>query len=1074
MRKRLLIYISVIIGCLFVGLTTYHLLRNPEYISVTASGGNEIYLNIHETETLLIEHNLPSEGTTLSYTLSDESLLTFDLETGKIVAVKGGESTLTISTSNENFGPFTFTIRIGDGKSPETPYYIKTAEDLLSIGKIRTYGSINQDWSLSSCYEIINDINLAGVEWKAIGSFTDNNNYQDDLGFSGQIFGNNKIISNLTITDSNLENDGTSKCAGLFASLTNLAVIDSIKFNNVNITGQYDFVGTLAGVSSGATISKVEIKNANISVKPTVIQNAETQINEAYIMAGGLVGCCIVNYWEEVGSVVSDYGYLRTTISMSSFKGKIEIIEDTFDIANDTETETYISLGGIAGFNLGSTIINNKSEAIFNIPSDLANLSKTKSEVIINVGGILGLINTQEITSEIIVYPLIKNNLSIITCDNLTDKTGGVIGKTPINVQSTTGKQWIIGNYYYSDNIDLDFGGCSDIWEYATERVTTLSALNKKETYITSIIENWDIGELLSPWSIDEGNSAPEVNFLTGMEKEVKYEDEIYQISNITDFIFYYNKMTSPFVSPVSRKFWLSQNYILNKDINLDDAEITEWIPIGADFTFMGTFDGNGHKIYFDNDESQKINFNNVLVDGNYKYKYGAIFAIINVGAEVKNLTIQDLNINYAQYAGSIAGINLGTITNCYVEDITIENAIYAGFMAGVNKGVIQNNEESEDGEIIYSINANTRDGLYTLTLDNDKTIYAGSIVGYNTGLIQNIKVMGDYTIIGVLTEKNVIRVVGGAVGYNSGNIINCSTQNGYLADKSRGRIYLGGFCGINDGLIQLSHNGMEEGGLFTIITADINAGNQVVGGFVASLGYDGFIERCFANISITGYYAAGFAADLLGTVSECYVKGSVTGVYIGGFACNLAFESDSTRGGSINNCYNTVSLTGSTSNSIAAGLALFIRTPGKIENCYIANSFVGEGEKYYEAYTNTRNVLTQKASDMKLAYNVDKLGTVKGIIINIEADGVENSDVKRNDTVFNIFTDNSQNVYYLTKDQCMLGKEIYETAGFSVGVTAYWTMEIGSLPILNNLNLDNIPQIVEEGIIIDEELEEE
>ena len=143
------------------------------------------------------------------------------------------------------------------------------------------------------------------------------------------------------------------------------------------------------------------------------------------------------------------------------------------------------------------------------------------------------------------------------------------------------------------------------------------------------------------------------------------------------------------------------------------------------------------------------------------------------------------------------------------------------------------------------------------------------------------------------------------------------------------------------------------------------------------------------------------------------------------GFACNLAFESDSTRGGSISNCYNTVSLTGSTSNSIAAGLALFIRTPGKIENCYIANSFVGEGEKYYEAYTNTRNVLTQKASDMKLAYNVDKLGTVKGIIINIEADGVENSDV-RNDTVFNIFTDNSQNVYYLTKDQCMLERNIW------------------------------------------------
>lgn len=1069
MRKRFLIYLAVIIGCLFVGFTTYHLLKNHEYISVTASSGNEIYLNIHETDTLLIEHNLPAEGTTLSYTLSDESLLTFDLETGKIVALKGGEATLTITPSNEDFGPFTFTIRIGDGKSPETPYYIKTAEDLLSIGKIRIYNSVNQDWSLSSCYEIINDINLAGVEWKAIGSFTDNNNYKDDLGFSGQIFGNNKIISNLTITDSNFENNEVAKCAGFFSVLSNLAVIDSIKFNNVTITGQYDFVGVLAGVSSGASISKVEIRNANISVKPTLIENEE--INEAYIMVGGLIGCCDVNHWEETGSIVTDYGYLRTTISMSYFEGQIGLTNDTFDITNDAES--YISLGGITGFNLGSTIINNKSETTFNIPSNLANLSKEKEEIIINIGGILGLINTKEITDEIIVYPLIKNNLALITCDNLTDKTGGIIGKTPINIQNTIGKQWIIGNYYYSDNTELDFGGCSDIWEYATERITTLSALNQEETYITSIIENWDMGELLSPWNISEGND-PEINFLTGMDKEIKYEDEIYTISNINDFIFYYNKMTSSSVSALSRKFWLSQNYILDKDINLDDAGITEWIPIGADFTFMGTFDGNGHKIYFNNDESEKINFNNVIENENYKYKYGAIFAIINVGAEVKNLTVQDLNINYAQYAGSIAGINLGTITNCYVEDITIGNAIYAGFMAGINKGLIQNNEESEDGEIIYSINANTRDGIYTLTLDNDNTIYAGGIVGYNTGLIQNIKVKGSYTIIGILTESNVIRVVGGAVGYNSGEIINCSTQSGYLADNSRGRIYLGGFCGTNDGIIQKSHNGMEEGGSFTIITADINAGNQVIGGFVASLGYDGIIERCFANISITGYYAAGLAADLLGTASECYVKGSVTGVYIGGFACNLAFESDSTKGGIIRNSYNTVSLTGSTTDSISAGLALFIRTPGKIENCYIANSFVGEGEKYYESYTNTRNVITQKTSDMKLTYNVDKLGIVKGIIINVETDDVENLDVEKNDTIFNLFTDNSQNVYYLTKDQCMLEQEVYETAGFSVGVTAYWTVEIGSLPILNNLNLDNIPQLIEEELIIDEEVVEE
>lgn len=1059
MRKRFLVYLAVIIGCLFVGLTTYHLLKNHEYISVTASSGNEIYLNVQETDTIIIEHNLPAEGTTLTYTISDESIFSFDLETGKISALKGGESTLTITPSNENFGPFTFTIRVGDGQSTQTPYYVKTAEDLISIGKVRIYGTATQDWSLSSCYEIINDINMAEIEWKAIGSFIDNENNEDDFNFSGQIYGNNKTISNLTINDSNFENNNISRCAGLFASLSNLAVIDSIKFNNPTITGQYDFVGVVAGVSTGATISKIEITNANISVKPTTYEEAD--IIEAYLMVGGIVGCCDINYWQETGSVINNYGYARTTISMSSFKGIIEITADTFDIANASETESYISLGGITGFNLGSTIVNNKTEVTFDIPSNLATLSKEKEEVIIDIGGILGIINEKQITDEVIVYPLVKNNLAIITCDNLTDQTGGVIGKTPLTVQGT-GRQWIIGNYYSSDNSNLDFGGST--WDLATERITTSSALSQKDTYVTSITEDWDMGGLLSPWIISEGNSAPEINFENGMDKEVKYEEEIYTIASVEDFAFYYNKMTSTSVSALSRKFWLSQSYILNKDINLEAIGITEWVPIGSDFTFMGSFDGNNHKIYFDGEDSTKIMFNNVLEDGEYKYKFGAIFAVINTTAEVKNLTIEDLSINYAEYAGSIAGINLGTITNCYVENITIGNAIYAGFMAGVNKGTIQNTEESEDEEIIYSINANTRGGIYTLTLDNENTIYAGGMVGYNTGLIKNIKIKGSYTIIGILTENDVIRVMGGAVGYNKGEIIDCSVQTGYLTDNSRGRIYLGGFCGINNGLIQNSYNGIKDGETFTTVTADINAGNQVVGGFVASLGYDGLIKRCFANVSVTGYYAAGFAADLLGTVEECYVKGSVTGVYIGGFACNLAFESDTTRGGTIRNSYNTVSLTGSTADSISAGLALFIRTPGIIENCYISNTFVGYGEYYYESYTNTRFSLTQFASDKKLAYSVDKLGTVKGIIINIGAEGSINSDVNKNDTILNsILTDRTQNVYYLTNDKCALGKELYETAGFSVGVTAYWTIEIGSLPILNNLNLDNISQIVEE-----------
>jgi uncharacterized protein YjdB len=128
--KRLLVYFAVLVGCLFVGLTTYYMLKNYEHISITASSGNKIYLNVGETETITIVHENQYETTEITpEIIGDKESISFNQDTGLITALKGGSAKLVITSTNENFGPFTFEIYVGDGNKT-CPYYIKTDEDL--------------------------------------------------------------------------------------------------------------------------------------------------------------------------------------------------------------------------------------------------------------------------------------------------------------------------------------------------------------------------------------------------------------------------------------------------------------------------------------------------------------------------------------------------------------------------------------------------------------------------------------------------------------------------------------------------------------------------------------------------------------------------------------------------------------------------------------------------------------------------------------------------------------------------------------------------------------------------------
>ena len=254
--------------------------------------------------------------------------------------------------------------------------------------------------------------------------------------------------------------------------------------------GVFDFSGIVAGVSYGASIKQIEIVKSNILLSPNVEKDG------SYIkvlqMSGGVVGYT-GSSWEE-GITASEYIYDRTNITMCSFSGKIELSEDfaekTVDIGNSYII--YVALGGIVGYNDSAIILNNKAEVQFRSSERLSALSYNNEEdvkeILLNIGGVVGIVDVDYINAETPIQPLIKNNLAIIEVDFLTEETNGVIGK--ITEKTETMGYCVFGNFFFDLRGNILEGGSSS--PESTTKIANQQLLKSKETYKTNAMENWD------------------------------------------------------------------------------------------------------------------------------------------------------------------------------------------------------------------------------------------------------------------------------------------------------------------------------------------------------------------------------------------------------------------------------------------------------------------------------------------------------------------------------------------------------------------------------------------------------
>lgn len=455
----------------------------------------------------------------------------------------------------------------------------------------------------------------------------------------------------------------------------------------------------------------------------------------------------------------------------------------------------------------------------------------------------------------------------------------------------------------------------------------------------------------------------------------------------------------------------LSKFYQITKDINLSNLTVnSNWTPIGYIDGKINEFSGNINgktiskgEIYICTITGFNINMQSADLE-----MYAGLFAKLSSNAVINNLNLVVNNINVKHTAndansvfafGGLTAVNNGQIKNVNVEFNGTKSQIteYAytsnvGGLVGVNNSTIQQCYTSG------KLNHTKQNSLGT-----SKT-YIGGLVGVNYGQINgesylvNDKTFADkYTSLinidasyintnNVKTYNEIVGdvAVGGVVGYNDYNVVNCSFDGTIKAINN-----VGGIVGLNNNSL---YNCFASG--------KVNAYNNV-GGLVGN--NFGNIDFCAVNMfddfdfdyqgelipNIIGNndFVGGLVGQTQqGTIINCYVKTyfiRTTNNYLGDILINEGARAQnvggligSVKNTTVSNCFSQVNINAEKVNAVVGGLVGSING-NTVENCYSMgtiklkdeNSFAG---KIFGSVTNTNNLITSYSTILDDDINID------------------------------------------------------------------------------------------------------
>lgn len=255
----------------------------------------------------------------------------------------------------------------------------------------------------------------------------------------------------------------------------------------------------------------------------------------------------------------------------------------------------------------------------------------------------------------------------------------------------------------------------------------------------------------------------------------------------------------------------LAGNYYLGTDI--DCSSTTGWnggagfVPVGTSSNaFTGTFDGRGHKItglYIDRPSTD----------------YEGLFGYTCSGSEIKDVGLEDVDVNGNEYVGGLVGQNRGTITDSYSTGSVSGGDSRVGGLVGRNYGgTVENCYSTADvsgWQIVGGLVGSNRkpDGGTMARILNSYS--KGSVTGHTRvgGLAgQNY---WDGEIINSYSHSNVSSdsYIGGLIGL----VYGVTVINSYSTGQVTGSYEVGGLIGDkNGGTVTHSYWDIETSGQTT------------------------------------------------------------------------------------------------------------------------------------------------------------------------------------------------------------------------------------------------------------------
>lgn len=990
MKKFLLFLVSIVV-VVFVSLTTYYFMKNYEIITVEVK---ELYCNAGDViylEELGVERKKPHRKTTINYNAGGENVtkaIEFDGEKGAYV-VKGevaGDVQLIISTTNKKYPEFKINIHIGNGEK-ETPYYIFDNNDLAKIGT---------DYGLDKSYKLMSDISLTN-EFIPVGF-----NYSTEKfeGFSGEFFGNGHTITGLNITEE-------YSSAGFFSSLNKGSKVESLNFNNANISGYFDNAGVLAGVVNG-NISRITVQN---SVVENLKEKGNTGSIAGVVNSSEIKLCAANNVTVNVGSLNSVLDY----VNVGGFVGKLDnsTVKACYVNGSLNVYSTVKSVGGFVG--------------IFLINDNTTSIQQSYASVATNSTEIASFIGVIDKSSKFIdgnkdVFYLIGNisvgkDNKIVNISDVQNSKNQRIFSSFYNVEKN---KYLIYNY----KTEEEFISAKELVFYA------MSSTNKV-LWDTEFIWNKSSSSLPT---LKMGSFEPE-------NPTSEYFQKDFTLNEIFDF------------ATTFKTDRINEGFDLNEDVDL-----TSWRPVALTncvlngnnhtITVRLSNENNGNVGLFSVIDNCTIKNLNIVITGVVSAEnVGALAGIVTSSDETVNSSINNVTVKYENKISNLNAINFGGLVG-FAKRVNIKGVkvLHSEIEGDVNNlgGVVGTLQSGTiiDADVNVSISGSKNIGgivavnsgkianslvSATINVNNAQTnANIGGVVGSNIVLTEKVNEV-DNVYGGIIASVNAnvnISInsaansvyVGGVAGVNEKEITNTVvTGKGVQVANVSASVCVGGVVSVNYGKVTLTQNKLENVGTYHV-------GRNVQTGGIAYQN-KGEISKITVYSNVYGNYSAGLVVLMnseKATIDQVYVASDEIKAdkFAAGFVVNF-------RKGKITNVQAESTIIGAANYSVSSLVVLVFESGSQLKNATVNSSIIGYGTFYRETWTDFKNYSNKEEFGITSSFKIDgrydicmpdeQHGSMQSIVFNGSCAGFDDAKFGRSSAFMGISDyDNSKQSSYV------------------------------------------------------------